>query len=371
MLIDTEVEITLCAGNIEYYENKGYNIPRSYNKYGKLTVPKGTKATVKVEDLPLHSMVLVKVQCDICEKNYTIAYANYNRWNHDGHIYCRHCSKSVLNRGENHYAWKSDMSDEERQLKRKIDGYDEFIRMVLKRDNYTCQHCGSFSDELNVHHLNGYNWCKEGRLDPNNAITLCDNCHSNFHSHYGKGNNTKEQFEEWTGKTINICQIFNITLSPTRQIYCIEENKVYDGVKHISKEWNVTSLSYIYDVCNHTLKHRKINGVDKPYVHYTVKGKHLLWYDEYINMSSSEVLEYLLNGMGDAIVCITTNQLFSSMAKVKLHYNVDSSHLSDCCNNKRKHAGRLFDGTRLEWMYYNDFKDCHKNISINDLQFVI
>ena len=84
-LINTEVKVGLCGGiNIKYYENLGYTIQRSRKKYGQLTVPRGTKIIVKVKDLPLHSMVLVGVQCDICKKDYKIAYAHYNRWNHDG-----------------------------------------------------------------------------------------------------------------------------------------------------------------------------------------------------------------------------------------------------------------------------------------------
>ena len=369
MLLDKEVKVTLCSGNIKYYESLGYHIPRSRNKHGKITVPRGTKITVKVDDLPPSSGVLVQVQCDACQKTYYIAYGNYGRWNHDGAIYCGNCSRSVMNSGENHYLWKADMSDEERYLKRKIDGYDNFIRTVLLRDNYTCQNCGRFSGDLNVHHLDGYNWFKEGRLDPNNAITLCENCHSNFHSIYGRGNNTKEQFEEWTVNNINIDKDFNFVLPATRQIYCIEEDKVYDGVRHISREWNIKNVSYIYDVCNHKVIQRKINGVDRPYTHYTVKGKHLLWYDEYKNMSQAEIEDYMLKSMGEAVVCITTNQLFSSLKQAKTYYNTNS-HISDCCANKRKHAGSLPDGTPLEWMYYKDFINHNTKMSNKNLQFI-
>lgn len=76
--------------------------------------------------------------------------------------------------------------------------YREWRKEVYKKDNYTCQCCGdNKGGNLNAHHLDGYDWCEEKRLDINNGITLCKNCHSDFHYVYGYGGNTKEQFEEW------------------------------------------------------------------------------------------------------------------------------------------------------------------------------
>ena len=68
---------------------------------------------------------------------------------------------------------------------------------VFKRDNYTCRCCGKDTHNNVSHHLDGYNWCIEKRLDVDNGVTLCESCHKEFHSIYGYGNNTKEQFEEW------------------------------------------------------------------------------------------------------------------------------------------------------------------------------
>lgn len=48
-----------------------------------------------------------------------------------------------------------------------------------------------------VHHLNGYNWDYDGRVDPNNLILLSGEIHDQFHSIYGAGNNSIEQFLEF------------------------------------------------------------------------------------------------------------------------------------------------------------------------------
>lgn len=76
--------------------------------------------------------------------------------------------------------------------------YIKWREDVLERDNNTCVCCGASKRVvLNVHHLDGYNWCLDKRVEADNGVTLCENCHKEFHKKYGKGNNTKEQFEEF------------------------------------------------------------------------------------------------------------------------------------------------------------------------------
>ena len=99
--------------------------------------------------------------------------------------------------GENHYRWNPNLTNEDRMKERKYDkDYLPFIKSVLKRDNYYCQCCHSRS-KLVVHHMDGYNWCKERRIDISNGITLCENCHKKFHKIYGYGNNTEKQWNEY------------------------------------------------------------------------------------------------------------------------------------------------------------------------------
>lgn len=112
----------------------------------------------------------------------------------------RQCNKCgiKLKTGENHPRYNPDLTGEEREKGRNIEGLAEWRTEVYERDNYTCQVCGdNKGGNLNAHHLNGYNWDKERRTDINNGITLCDKCHNEFHKIHGYGNNTKEQFEKW------------------------------------------------------------------------------------------------------------------------------------------------------------------------------
>ena len=91
-----------------------------------------------------------------------------------------------------------DLTEDDREGRRLIEGYDEWRKSVFERDSYTCQCCGdNWSGKLNAHHKDGYHWCKERRIDIANGITLCEIDHRFFHSIFGNKNNTEAQFEEF------------------------------------------------------------------------------------------------------------------------------------------------------------------------------
>lgn len=272
-LISEYVEVGLGGNNVKYYESLGYEIPRKKDKWEKISVPKGAKITVKVKDLPKGSHTKVKVRCDNpdCNKEYEVVYKNYLSHNHNGKTYCNKCSSKVLCSGENNGWYNPNLTDEERIVRRNTSENTEFVKKVMARDNYTCQCCNKpLNHDGVVHHLNGWDNFKEQRYDVQNGITLCETCHKNFHSIYGYGDNTKEQFEEWYGKTVELVK-YEGKLTTARQIYCIEEDKIYNGALEIEKLWNIAHTS-IYAVCNHKRYYKK--GI--------IKGKHLLWLDEAI-----------------------------------------------------------------------------------------
>ena len=107
---------------------------------------------------------------------------------------CKKCSFDALK--------NPDLTEEDRENQRKIEGYDEWRTSVYERDSYTCQCCGdNWSGKLNAHHKDGYHWCKERRLDVTNGVTLCVPCHNKFHEEYGRKNNTEEQWNEFYENT--------------------------------------------------------------------------------------------------------------------------------------------------------------------------
>lgn len=115
------------------------------------------------------------------------------------------CLQREMVTGENNHNYNPNKTDEERLLKRYVLGkhtIDGFRNAVYKRDEYTCRVCGQVGGTLNAHHLDGWNWAKDKRFNTSNGVTLCEDCHSKFHNVYGKGYNTKEQFEEFKNNII-------------------------------------------------------------------------------------------------------------------------------------------------------------------------
>ena len=299
-LISEYVEIKLGGRNIKYYEDLGYEIPRYMNKNKDMVVANGTTILVKISDLMPSSSCVVKTQCDNCGKITKNEYRYYLKHNHNLKTYCNKCSLKLFNSGENnpnwgnkytptgenHPNWNPNLTQTERESNRNYKEYTQFVKKVMNRDNYTCQCCGNkINHDGIVHHLDGYNWCVEKRTDETNGITLCENCHKNFHSVYGNGNNTKEQFEEWIGHAIGGLEKYNGELPTAKKIYCLEENKIYNSVKELMNEWNLKEHTTIYAVCNHSVRKRKRKN--KPaymyeYVQKTIRGKHIMWFEEAI-----------------------------------------------------------------------------------------
>jgi hypothetical protein len=98
------------------------------------------------------------------------------------------------------------LTDEDRAYGRNIPGYKDWVKSVYKRDNHTCQCCGS-KKKLHAHHIRDYATYSELRLELSNGITLCQNCHIAFHIKYGKGYNNPWQLTRFIKNYKNVNKI--------------------------------------------------------------------------------------------------------------------------------------------------------------------
>ena len=116
-----------------------------------------------------------------------------------GHTKSCGCFKFVAckeRRGSKNPNWNPNKSAGDRQRQRREEGDIAWRKMVFKRDCYRCHICNK-NGNVQAHHLDGYHWAKENRRDPNNGVTLCVGHHNDFHDKYGRGHNTRQQYEEF------------------------------------------------------------------------------------------------------------------------------------------------------------------------------
>lgn len=363
-IISKTVKIRLSSGNIKWFEEKGYHIPRTEKIYPNndggykkiYTTTQGTEITVNVEDLKPNSCVKVNVRCDMCKKEYQLEWRQYLKQNHDGKIYCRSCANKALNSKDNCSSWNPNITQEERENNRCFQEYSEFIRKVLIRDNFTCVITGKTRKEtdLEVHHLNGYNWCIEGRTDVKNAVTITKDIHKAFHEKYGYGNNTKEQFLEFVGMVELVLEDYDCDFAPIRWIYCVTDNELIKNLSQYSKRNNV-DYSSIRKCCNKK--------------QFTCKNKIYMWYNEYLNMNDEELKDYIHQckkaNNHKQVICVNTNMLFDSSVYAGKYFGIDNSSIIRCINGKYNNAGKSSNGEKLIWKYAYEIDDIEKYVYIS------
>lgn len=103
--------------------------------------------------------------------------------------------------GEKNPNYNPNLTDKDRIKRRYVSGYKEWRTSVYERDNFICQKCNiSKSGKLNAHHIESYNNNPELRIEVFNGITLCEDCHNDFHHQCGRGDNTRKQLKEFLNK---------------------------------------------------------------------------------------------------------------------------------------------------------------------------
>jgi hypothetical protein len=89
------------------------------------------------------------------------------------------CKKmSMVITGENNPNWRGGVTPEDVMI-RHSNEYVQWVKEVKKRDNHTCQYCGT-KRKLQIHHIKMFVTNPELRMDINNGITLCKKCHESI-----------------------------------------------------------------------------------------------------------------------------------------------------------------------------------------------
>lgn len=102
------------------------------------------------------------LRCHHCNKSF---------YPSNGHLGMKYCSQDCRYKSK-----RKNGSDKKRQSWH----YRKWRKDVLKRDNYTCQICGS-QKHLQTHHLIKWSDNIQLRYSVNNGQTVCKYCHSEIH----------------------------------------------------------------------------------------------------------------------------------------------------------------------------------------------
>jgi hypothetical protein len=106
--------------------------------------------------------------------------------------------------------------------------------------------CGRRGIAVNAHHLNAWASFPNERYDVDNGVCLCVFDHERFHQIYGKGKNTKEQFEEYKAITCTLINIANqdaVVASTTKRMIQVAERDTV--VKKILKDAKTDLDGYV------------------------------------------------------------------------------------------------------------------------------
>ena len=100
----------------------------------------------------------------------------------------------------------------------------------------------------------------------------------------------------------------------------------------------------------------KNKGEKNPMYGKTGENSPMYGKNAFENKTSEEMEEIgkkISEKLSKKVICITTGETFDSIKEAENHYNI--GNISKCCNGKYKHAGKLKDGTKLQWKYSEDY----------------
>lgn len=90
-------------------------------------------------------------------------------------------------------------------------------------------------------------------------------------------------------------------------------------------------------------------------VRYLNQGFKMNWceYNSYKESKTNLIL--MSEKIVRKIICLTTKEIFNSITEASVKYDLTVSNISRCCRHRRPSAGNLSDGTKLIWMYYDEY----------------
>lgn len=138
-----------------------------------------------------------------------------------------------------------------------------------------------------------------------------------------------------------------------KKIICLNTNKIFDCIQDAVDVYNCLDIS---GCCNGKLKSCGVYNNER-----------LAWayYKDYLKMTQQDIENKIKeanlykkgknNPKAKKVICITTMKIFGTMTEAEEFYHCNRNSIRACCNNMGSYAGKLKDGTKLVWLYYDEY----------------
>ena len=124
-----------------------------------------------------------------------------------------------------------------------------------------------------------------------------------------------------------------------KKVICLNDNKIYNSIKEASEKTGIHKSS-ISNCCRHITQTAGGNQ----------KGERLRW--EFYQEDKTYQYKSPETKNTSKVICLTTNEIFNTITEASKKHNISHTSISNCCRGKQKTAGKLSNGQRLVWRYY-------------------
>lgn len=130
-----------------------------------------------------------------------------------------------------------------------------------------------------------------------------------------------------------------------KKIICITTGEKFKSIISASRYYNISD-SNIARACKNGIAAGEKNG------------EKLYW--AYLNEDDTyNFIPHIFKRTRE-VICLTTNNFFDSMKEAAEYYNIKQDCIYQCCAGRNKSGGKLPDGTKLIWMYYDEYLKLNK-----------
>lgn len=140
-------------------------------------------------------------------------------------------------------------------------------------------------------------------------------------------------------------------LDVSKAIFCITTNETFLSIKQASEKYNIDRKT-IGLACKGEYKYAGRNPIT---------GEKMVWiylkdYSEEEKINRLQNLE--IDFQSKKVICLTTKEIFKSIleaSRVHKKNHASDNAIGRCCKKTQNYCGKLKDGSKLYWMYYEEY----------------